>query len=219
VHIIEFLKVFYTLFFVWLTCFTAIFVLTRSLPLINRQFAFFIILLCIMETIGNAIGFFGKINNHFFFNILYAVELTGLPFFFNQWLRRVYIKKIIPVFFYLFPLFIIANTLWVQGFFTLQTYSFVLGGSFVLALSVSYLWQLYTNEEFEIIIHNPVFWFCLAYLLYFAVTVPFFGMLNYLVKNQLEFAGLYYSVIIDSTICIYNVLLTIGFLCMKAPVK
>jgi hypothetical protein len=162
---------------------------------------------------------FRGINNHFFFNIIFAIELTLLPLFFKYWLHLLKVKKIITGFLFIFPVLLLVNTIWIQGFYTLQTYTYVLGGSFVLLLSVAYLRELYTDEETHNIFRNPVFWFSIAYLIYFAVFVPYFGMLNYLVKNQLEFATKYYLIIIDATICLYNILLTVGFLCMKVKTR
>jgi len=164
-------------------------------------------------------GYFGGIKNHFFFNIIYAVELIFLPIFFKNWLHLHVVKKIIPGFLFIFSVFVIVNTLWIQGFFTLQTYSFVFGGSFVLILSVAYLWELFTDEESQNIFRNPVFWFSLAYLIYFAVSVPYLGMLNYLLANYPSFATLYYELIFEGTICLYNILLTIGLLCMKPTTR
>jgi len=214
VVIFEFLKEFYTLFFVWLTCLTAIAVFRKTQILSYRWFAVFIVFISILETIENYMAF-KSINNHFFFNIIFALELTLLPLFFKYWLHLLKVKKIITGFLFIFPVLLLVNTIWIQGFYTLQTYTYVLGGSFVLLLSVAYLRELYTDEETHNIFRNPVFWFCIAYLIYFAVFVPYFGMLNYLVKNQLEFATKYYLIIIDATICLYNILLTVGFLCMK----
>ena len=217
--IVDFLKEYYTLFFVWLTCFTAIFIFRKSLSFSYRWFALLIILLSILETIASAVGFFVHIKNHFLFNILFALELTLVPYFFKYWLHSSWIKKIIEVYIFIFPFFVLVNTSWIQGFFTLQTYTYVIGGSFVLLLSVSYLRELYSDEETKNIFRNPVFWFSLAYLFYFAVSVPYLGMLNYLWSNYPSFTKLYYELIFDGTICLYNILLTIGFLCMKARLK
>ena len=214
----EFLGYFYTLFFVWLTCLTAIFIFRKIRNLSWRWFAAFIILISVLETIGNWIAF-QHIKNHFFFNIVFAIEFTILPLFYKYWLHNPAIKKLIKIFLLVFPVLILINTIWIQGFYNSQTYTFVLGGSFVLLLSVTYIRELYSDEETENIFRNPVFWFSIAFLIYFAVSVPFFGMLNYLVENHLKFASMYYLIIIDGTICLYNILLTIGFLCTKAPTK
>lgn len=216
--VIEFLKAFYTVFFVGLTCLTAIVAFRKSLPFSYRGFTLLVISLSILEIIGNVIGFVYS-NNHFFFNIIYAIELTLVPFFFAYWLKRGWLKKVIQVYILIFPLFVLINTIFIQGFFTLQTFGFVLGGSFVLLLCIAYLGELYADEETRNIFRNPVFWFSLAYLIYFAVSVPYFGMLNYLVTNYFSFAKLYYELIFDPTICLYNIFLTIGFLCLRTRTK
>jgi hypothetical protein len=215
VEIIEFLKEYYTVIFVWLTCLTAIFVFRKTLPLPYRWLILLIILLSILETIANAVGFFGRMKNHFVFNILYVIQLTLVPYFFRFWIQRSWIKKVISIFIFIFPLSVLINTLWIQGFFTLHTYNFVIGGSFILFLSVAYLGELYTNDESLNIFSNPVFWFSLAYLIYFAVSVPYLGMLNYLWTNYPKFTTLYYELIFEITNCLYNVLLAIGLLCMR----
>ncbi|HET9278975.1 MAG TPA: hypothetical protein VFN95_12345 [Flavitalea sp.] len=216
--VIEFLKIFYTLFFVWLTCITGVSVFHKTLPYSYQGFTLLTIMLGVLETIGNIIGFvYG--NNHFFFNILYAIEMTFVPWFFKFWIQRRWIQKTIQVFTVVFPLFVLVNTIWIQGFFTLQTFSFVPGGSFILLLCVAYLGELYTREETQDIFRNPIFWFSLAYLIYFAVSVPYFGMLNYLVTKYLSFATLYYELIYEPTICLYNIFLIIGLLWMKPRKK
>ncbi len=204
--------------FVWLCGFTAIYISRKSLPFSYRGFVLLIIILAVIETIANIIAF-NSYKNHFLFNIIYALRAAFVPFFFKTWLQQTRIKKIIQVYFFIFPLFVLVNTIWVQGFYTLQTYSFVIGGSFILLLSLAYLWELYTNEEAQNIIRNPPFWFSLAYLFYFAVSVPYIGMFNYLWTNYPSFTTLYYKLIFDGTICLYNILLTVGLLCMKPATK
>jgi hypothetical protein len=193
-------------------------VFRKSLPFSFRWFIIFVVFVSILETAANYMAF-KLIRDHFLFNIIFAVQLTLLPLFFKRWLHHVTIKRIITGYLLIFPLLLLINTIWIQGFYTLQTYTYAFGGSFVLLLSVAYLRELYTDDETKNIFRNPIFWFSIACLVYFAVSVPFFGMLNYLVKNQLEFATRYYLVIMDGTICLYNILLTIGFLCMKVRMK
>ena len=216
--IIDFFKNFYTILFVWLSGFAAVYVFRRSLIFSYRGFALLIIFLSILETIGNYLAFNG-IRNLFLFNIIYTIRSAVVPFFFVTWLQHPGIKRITRFYVFIFPLFAIVNTIWIQGFFTLQTYSFVLGGSFILLLSLAYLWELYTNEEAQNIIRNPPFWISLAYLFYFAVSLPYIGMFNYLWANYPSFTTLYYKLIFDGTICLYNILLTIGLLCMKPATK
>lgn len=217
-EIVKFLQEFYTIIFVWLTCLTAIYASAKSISSSYRGFALLIIILGIIETIANVIGHNG-IKNHFLFNIIYSIRAIFVPYFYKDWLQNLKIKRIIKIVVIIFPLFVAVNTIWIQGFFTLQTYSFVSGGTFILLLSVAYLWELYTNEESQNIIRDPVFWFSLAHLIYFAVSLPYIGMFNFLWSNYPSFTTLYYELIFDGTICLYNILLTTGFLCLKRTMK
>jgi len=207
------------MFFVWLSCLAAIFVYLRVQAPSYKRFALLIILLSILETIGNSISFFGRIKNLFFFNFVFAIELIALPFFYRSWLHSAGLKKVIPVYLIIFPLFALINWFFIQRFYTLHTYDFVFGGAFVLLLSIAYLWELYTNEGAKNILRDPVFWFSIAYFTFFSVSVPYYGMMNYLLTNHRDFAGLYYEIMMDGAICLTNVLLTIGFLCILIPAK
>ncbi len=216
--IYQFLKEFYTLFFVWLSTITAFIIYRRTWSFCFSLLAIFVIIYALLDTAGNIIAF-KNINNHFYYNIVHTIVFIVVPYFFYCQLGEPFLKKIIPFYFIIFPLFVIIDILWIQDVLKFLTYSYVLGGSFIILLSVAYLWQLYTREETINIFRDPVFWFSLAYLFYFAVSVPYFGMLNYLWQNYPNFTSLYYLIIFDSTICLHNILLTVGFLCMKTTAK
>ena len=217
--IIQFFKEYYTIFFVWLSGITVLIVYRRSWPLSYRVLALFILFYVLLDTAGSIMAAFYKMNNLFYYNIVYDIQVIIISYFFYHQLFNPFIKKVILRFLFIFLLFALINTILLQGFFTWQTYSYVLGGSFIILLSVAYLWQLYISEETRSIFHDPVFWFSLAWILYFGITVPFFGMLNYLNKNFPALALNYYLLVIDITDCLRNILLTIGFLCIRTAKK
>lgn len=215
---IKFLKEFYTILFVWLSAIAAVQCFRTSLPFTHKIFVALVVVLGVTETIANVLAFNG-IKNHFLFNVMYGLRAIVIPFLYKDWLEDPRIRKIIMIFLIAFLLFIIAETFWIHGFFTLHTYSFVIGGTVILLLSIAYLWQLYTNEESQIIIRDPVFWFSLAFLIYFAVSLPYIGMFNYLWSHFPAFTRLYYELIFDGTICLHNILLTIGLLCLRPATR
>jgi hypothetical protein len=217
--IIQFFKEYYTIFFVWFSGITVLIVYRRYWPLSYKVLGLFIVLYVLLDTAGSIMAAFYKIHNLFFYNIVYDIQVIVISYFFFHQLYSHFIKKVIRSFFFIFPLFALVNTIWWQGFFTWQTYSFVFGGSFIILLSVAYLWQLYISEETQSIFRDPVFWFSLAWILYFAITVPYFGMLNYLLKNFPDLALSYYILVIDISDCLRNILLTIGFLCIQVVKK
>jgi hypothetical protein len=215
---LQFIKEFYTLLFVWLSAFTAIAMYKKQWPFNFRVFAIFIIVYAVMDTFGNLLAF-NDVINHFYYNILHTIVFLVVPYFFYWQLHNRVLKKIINAYFIGFPLFVLVDIFLLQDYYRLLTYSYVVGGSMIMISAIAYLWQLYTREEVLNIFRDAVFWFSLAYLFFFAVSVPYFGMLNYLLQNHPEFTELYYRFIFDGAICLHNLFITVGFLCMKTTVK
>jgi len=215
----QFLTEYYPIVFVWISGITIVIMYRNSWPLSFRILAFFILLYVVSDTTGSIMGVVYKMRNHFVYNFLYTIQFIVISIFFYYQANSSLIRKVILYFLFIFPLFVFVNAIWFQNFFTLQTFSYVFGGSFVILLSVSYLWQLYVSEETHSIFRDPVFWFSLAWLLNFAVTVPFFGMLNYLNSNFPDLALNYYLLVIDISDCLRSILLTIGFLCIRVMKK
>ena len=215
----QFLTEYYPIVFVWISGITIVIMYRNSWPLSFRILAFFILLYVVSDTTGSIMGVVYKMRNHFVYNFLYTIQFIVISIFFYYQANSSVIRKVILYFLFIFPLFVFVNAIWFQNFFTLQTFSYVFGGSFVILLSVSYLWQLYVSEETHSIFRDPVFWFSLAWLLNFAVTVPFFGMLNYLNSNFPDLALNYYLLVIDISDCLRSILLTIGFLCIRVMKK
>ncbi len=209
--VIQFFASYYPTGFVILCGIVALAVFRRSWPTSFKLLAIFTAIYLIGDTIG-ALMSFNHLKNHFVYNILYSLQFLVIALFYYLHLSRIALKKAILLFFVLFPVFVLVNTLWFQGFYDLQTYSYVFGGCFAILLSVGYLWQLYTSEETHSIFRDPVLWFSLAWLVNFAFTVPYFGMLNFLMINFPDFAYVYYLLVIDISDCLRSILLTIGFI-------
>lgn len=210
---VSFIKDFYTLLSVWLACGAALFTIGRVNRSSWRWFLAYVIVMAVAETGGNYMAFRG-IRNHWYFNIFYIIQFLAVPLFFFYQLYLSPFKKVILVYLVLFPLFVAADILWLQHFSRLLTYSFVAGSGFVLALAVSYFWQLYISDDTQSIWYYPVFWISLAYVFYYTVALPYIGMLNYLWSSNPAFTKKYYF-IFDIVIILQNLFLTAGFVCMR----
>ena len=213
--ILRFLFDFYPLIFSWAACIVALIIFRRWMPLHFKLLLVFVFLYAFIDTTGAIIGRYYDISNHFLYNVVWGVQYMVIAYFYYHTLQSRIIKKIILGFFALFPIFFVINACWIQGFYTLQTYSIVLGASFMLLFAVSYIWQVYTSTETQSIFRDPVFWFSLAWFFYYGLTAPYFGMLNYLLNNDPDFASDYYIWVVDFSDCLRNSLLIIGFLCKK----
>ena len=217
--ILRFLFDFYPLIFSWAASIVALIAFRRWLPLHFKLLLVFVFLYAFVDTAGAIIARIYDLKNHFLYNLLWGAQYMIIAYFYYHTLQSRIIKKIILGFFALFPIFFIINASWIQGFYRLQTYSIVLGASFMLLFAVSYIWQVYTSTETQSIFRDPVFWFSLAWLFYYGLTAPYLGMLNYLLHNFYDFASDYYLWVIDFSDCLRSTLLIIGFLCLKATMK
>ena len=218
--IVRFLLDFYPLIFSWAACIVALITFRRWMPLHFKVLLVFVFLYAFVDTAGAIMVRYYEINNnHFLYNLIWGVQYMIIAYFYYHTLQSRIIKKIILGFFVVFPLFFIINAYWIQGFYTLQTYSIVLGASFMLLFAVSYIWQVYTSTETQSIFRDPIFWFSLAWLFYYGLNAPYLGMLNYLLNNSYDFAVDYYVMVIDFSDCLRNLLLIIGFLCLRTAMK
>lgn len=211
---IEFLKVFYTAIFIWLSGVAAMYALRKEILFSYRMFAWLIITLSIMLTTAYILAF-NNIANHLLFNIFDPVEFFIIPLFYYYHLKNRLVKNSIRVYLFIFPVFVFVNAFLIQNFHQLATNSYVFGAAFTLLLAVAYLWQLYTSDDTGSIFRDPVFWISLAYVFYCAVSIPYLGMLNDLWEKHPVFTRQYYFIMYYGAIIINRIFLTIAFVCLN----
>lgn len=156
-----------------------------------------------------------KINNHILYNAFNFFFYMALAFTFYYQLKNKILQRLIKIFYVCFTVFVIINSVFIQGIKTFQTLSAVIGGGFIFFMAITYFWQLYISEESERITHDPFFWFSFGLVAYLGGTIPFLGMLNYLWDNFKEFTKFYFIYVSNAFTILLNILVTIGFLCRR----
>ncbi|MDQ3844113.1 MAG: hypothetical protein M3342_08890 [Bacteroidota bacterium] len=212
-ELLYFIKKYYTLVFVWAACLTAILRYSRYWARQFRWFVVFITMMALEETVGNYMAF-KRIPNHFYFNIYFIIQFVVVPCFFYKWLYSSAFKKVVRIYLFIFPFFVLADIIWLQEFSNLLTYTIALGGSFIFLLSLAYIRQLYASEEINSVWHYPVFWISLAYLFYYTFAIPYLGKLNYLWIHDSEVTKKLY-IVYNLGIILHSIFLVIGFLCLN----
>lgn len=180
---------------------------------LKKLSAFWVFNFCV-DLAGHITKHFG-IRNHWLYNIYFWLMYLVLAYLYGQQIRSRPIRNSIRVFYFLFPLLVVAESI-VSGVTQLQTVVLVAGSIFMIFLSASYFRQLYLSEETEMVNSDPWFWFSFGFILYFGCTVPFLGMFNYLWANYKEFTNFYYLFFCNSFAVLLNILIIIGFLCRKS---
>jgi len=181
-------------------------------PVALKQLSLLWVLIFFIDLAGHIIKAY-QVNNHWLYNIYYWLQYLSLPYLYYQQIQNQYIRNIIRVFYIAFPVFVLVDSIFIEGIVNLQSLIIVIGGIFIIFLAAAYFRQLYISEENEKITRDPWFWFSFGFIINFGGTVPFLGMLNYLLEHYRPFTRFYYLYFSNSYVILLNVLIIAGYLC------
>jgi len=158
------------------------------------------------------------IRNLWIYNIDFWMLYIVLAWLYREQIRSRRIGAAIRIFYFLFPVLIIADCA-LFGINDLQTVIIVAGGAFIVFLAAAYFRQLYISDDNERITRDPWFWFSFGFIIQFGGTLPFLGMLNYLWQHYPQFTRFYYLYFSNTFTILLNVLIIAGFLCRRSYQK
>lgn len=183
-------------------------------PINLKRLSILWVILFLLDVYGNILGRTGR--NHWLYNVFNWIWYASLAYLYYHQLQSQFIRRIIRLFLVAFPLFVVADSIFIEGIVQLQSLVIVLGGGFVVFMAAAYFRHLYLSEETENIQNDPWFWFSFGFIVYFAGgSVPFLGMLNYLNESAVKFARIYYSYVYLSFTILLHLLILTGFLCRR----
>jgi hypothetical protein len=113
---------------------------------------------------------------------------------------------------WLFPIFWFVTVFFIFGFTTWNSYVIIVGATITVLLVLAYLYQLLQSEEVVVLKYSTEFWIAFGMLIFYTCQIPYFGVLNFLVKNYQPLTTSLLSVlqIVDS---IMYLLFAYAFLC------
>jgi hypothetical protein len=188
--------------------------LKKSSPLYLKQFPFFLLIILIIELIGQLNQKRG--NNVLLYNLTSIGEFCFYSFYFTQTILGKKIKKEISLFIYLFTFFSFSNLFFFQGYYSFNTYTYSIGCISIVILSSLYYYQLFKSSDNIDLLHEPSFWITTGLIFYYISSITIFGMLNYIsilpkvIRNNLQQITLlinafFYSLFIIAFLCKYNI--------------
>jgi hypothetical protein len=172
-----------------------------------------------IEALGYIVRESTDMQNQWMYNLFHFFFIFFLANIFFYVLENERIKLSIQIFYGVFIVFVLLNSLFIQGLTNVQSLTYVVGGVFIIYLSGAYFWQLFVSAGNEKITYDPFFWLSFGLIVYFGGTVPFFGMLNYLQDNFYEFTEFYLLYISNAFAIFLNILVFIAFICRKSYPK
>jgi hypothetical protein len=127
-------------------------------------------------------------NNMPMYNVYLLIETMGYGIYFYLLLKTPWIKRGIALFSMLFPLAWFYTTFYVFGFTHWNSYGLIMETCFVVAMCITYLYEIFTAEDMISLHNSPEFWIAAGLLIFFACTLPFCGMLNFLDIHEFTLA-------------------------------
>ncbi len=152
-------------------------------------------------------------ENYWLYNCFNFVFYPCLAHIFSYVIENPKIQTAISAFYWVFILFVICNTLFIQAVTAWQTLTHVAGGCFVIFLGGAYFFQLLNSVDNDRITSDPFFWLSFGLVFYFGGSIPFLGMFNYLRDNFFDFTSFYFTYVYNAFSMVLNLIIVRAFLC------
>jgi hypothetical protein len=152
----------------------------------------------------------GTKSNHYYYNISYIIQIVLFIILVQYWKKPPIAKRSVFVsLISLWLIFSLLNLFVLQGFYILNTWSFLAGYIIIIVLSTLQLFELVQDNEKKSILTQPGFWIWTAFIL--SAT---FSFAYRVFEPIMRFSSskLFLYIIVSSAILKFS-MLTIGLLC------
>ena len=151
-------------------------------------------------------------NNFWIYNSFTLIEFWCYAYFYSFIIKIKGSRKIIKGFLWLYPMFWATTVFFIFRFNVWNSYVIIVGSFFSVLFAIMYYHQLIFSDTMIFLRRQPEFWIATGMLVFYLGALPYFGMLNFLVKNYLSAANkLLYILLILNTLM--YLLFSYGFLC------
>ncbi len=183
-----------------------------------RLFSCLLGLTFLVEVTAAFLAFRLVISNTRLYNAFTLIEFWTYGYFYLYLLQAKILRRILLFFLVIFPIFWLVTVLLLFGFGKWNSYVMIVGSFFSILFALMYYYQIITAKEILSLGTLPEFWIATGMLIFYLGALPFFGMLNYLVKHNQGIA--------KSLLVVYQILDTLmyalfsyAFLCRTRNTK
>jgi hypothetical protein len=149
------------------------------------------------------------------YNISVPIEFLFYAFiFWSTFAIRIF-RRLTGSFIILFFLFVIVNTLFIQGFKNFTTNVLKVGNFFMIIVCCLYFTELMRQEKQVQLLKEPMFWIATGVFLFNAGEIFYTLFADYLIGMGLDNAGKIFGSINNKLIWFLYTCLAIAFLCTK----
>ena len=185
-----------------------------------RLFPFFLFFIVLVEFTGRFMVTVLKLHsNQWFFNITTTIEFVFYAYIFELQLRDAAYKRIASRFRLFYPLLVLLNLLFVQGFMNFHSYTMVVGSIFMVIFCGLYFYELLLNPLEGELRRDPMFWISTGILFFYLGDLSYDLLFNLLQKYATNTSGKLFQNINNNLILMLYSCFVIAFLCRKNPRK
>lgn len=182
-----------------------------------RWFILFLFITSVVEIAGLILTA-KRINNTRLYNVFTPLEYLFYSYIFYQSISSKMVKRFILAFILVYPLLTLTNQMFIQGFKSFHSYTYLLGAFFIVLWSIIYLNQILRSEASENPLNDILFWISAGLLFFYACNFPYLMMMNYLIKYNRALAIQYFPIIHILNIILYCMFI-VGFVCKRITLR
>lgn len=145
-------------------------------------------------------------STYIFYNFYYYFRFPIIGWMFLNILSDK-LQKGFVYFFMLFSVILfIVNNFYLYGFYTLHSNYQFSGGIFIVIISLIHFYNILKNTKKKNPLTTPFFWVATGLFFYFLGTLPFFGILNFLLQKEIIFVSAFLIIIKSFSILLYSLI-------------
>jgi hypothetical protein len=182
-----------------------------------RLFPFFLFFIVAVEGIGIYTGRALHYKNAWFYNISTTLEFIFYARIFSLTLRDPLFKKAAGRFMVVYPILVLMNIAFIQGFTEFHSYTNALGSVFMVIFCCLFFYELLLNPLEGELRKEPMFWISTGILFFYLGNLSF-DLLYNLLKNDATGRDLFKSINNNLILILYSCFI-IAFLCQRSLAK
>jgi hypothetical protein len=182
-----------------------------------RLFPFFLFFIVVVELTGVYTGQVLHYKNSWIYNISTTLEYIFYAYIFSLTLRDPAFKKLALRFMAVYPVLVLLNLLFIQGFTQFHSYTIVLGNIFMIVFCCLFFYELLLDPLEGELSKVPMFWISTG-ILFFHLGDLSFDILFNLLKNDATGKDFFTSINNNLILILYSCFI-IAFLCQRSLVK
>lgn len=185
-----------------------------------RLFPFFLFFIVGVELTGRYLKIlFPAYHNGWLYNISTTIEFIFYAYIFEKQLRSPALRKAASRFMLVYPLLVLLNLLFVQGFRQFHSYTMVVGSISMIIFCSLYFYELLLNPLEGDLRRDPMFWISTGILFFYLGDLSYDILFNLLQKYATNTSGKLFQNINNNLILMLYSCFIIAFLCRRNPRK